>query len=48
MPGTKGALKASEFQQGRIVGQYEGGLNQRKLSENLSIPLSTVNEEIMK
>ena len=47
MPRTKGALEHSEFKQGRIVGQYDGGLGQRKISENLSITLTTVNSAIV-
>ena len=39
MPRTKGALDLSEFMRGQIVGQHEGGLSQRKISENLSILL---------
>ena len=47
MPQTKGASGLSEFMQRRIVGQHESSLSQRKISENLSIPLSTVNRVIV-
>ena len=39
MPRTKGVVDHSEFQRGRIVGQQEGGISQRKISENLSLLL---------
>ena len=47
MPKSKGALNLSEFQQGRIVGQQEGGLSQQKISEKLSIKVSIVNRVIV-
>ena len=47
MSQTKGASDLSEFMRGRIVSQHEGCLNQRKISKNLSISLSTVNSDIV-
>ena len=47
MPRAKGASDLSEFMQRRILGQHEGGLSQCKISENLSIPLYTVNRVII-
>ena len=44
---TKGALVLSEYQRGRIAGQFESGLSQRKIS-NLSIPVAAVNRVIVK
>ena len=35
MPRTKGASDLSEFMRGRIFGHHEGGLSQRKISENI-------------
>ena len=48
MPRTKGQLEIPAFQQDCIVGQYESGLSQRKISENLLIPLFTENKVIVK
>ena len=43
MPRIKGASDLSELMRRQIVGLHEGGLSQRKISENFSMPLSTVN-----
>ena len=48
MPWTKRALEVFKFQQSHIVGQYQDELSQCKISENLSISLSTVNRVIVK
>ena len=48
MPQTKGAYELFKFQRGHIVSQCEGGLNQRRISKNLSIPLATVSKVIVK
>ena len=48
MPRTEGALDFSKFQRGRIVGQFESGLIQRKISNNFSKTLATVNRLIVK
>ena len=47
MPRRKGALEFSDYQPGYIIGLYKGGLSQRKISENLSIPLFTLNRLII-
>ena len=47
MPRTNGTLEVSEFSRGRIVGHKKIGLGQRKISERISIPISTVNRAVV-